>query len=264
MEAAAGRLLAHPRETGAGPLLQIALRRADPDRHAGDTAHLPGGAAEGLLRDVVSPRPHERGRRRRHRSGDDRPGDREALRAAQADAPLGHGTRSHGPRPHRDPGHRRCRRRGAVFQRLGAAQAAEAPAGHGGRLSPRSSAGADVPDAQPALQRDLAAVRRAVSRGGRRHAGAGRRDDGHLTRRASDRRRPDARPRGAARRSQARPPVRLHGGRARSRQAIRYSQATSGPTRSARRPKVAATRASMSATSWTTSRFRASRRNTSW
>ena len=149
----------------------------------------PGGAAEGLLRHLVSPGSHGGGRRRRHRPGGDRPEGTRAVCAAGAGAAGRRRARPHRAGPRRDLRQRRRRRRGAGLQRLGAAQAAEAAAGHGRRLPARSRAAADVPDAEPAIQRDRAAPRRAVSRRRRRHAGTGGGYIGHLARRA---RRPTA------------------------------------------------------------------------
>ena len=150
-----------------------------------------------------------------------------------------------------------------ALQRLGAPQAAAAVAGLGRRLPARSRAAVDVPDAEPALQRDHAAARRAVSRRRRRIAGAGGRHVGHLAWRAHHRRRHRQR---ASRRCCSR-----RGARASSASPTaswtapsdRCWPATSGRTRSARRPRAPATRASTSATSSTTSRSRASRTSTS-
>ena len=158
---------------------------------------------------------------------------------------------------------RRCRRRGAGQQCLGAPQAPAAVAGLRRGLPARPRAAADVPDAEPAIQRDHAAARRAVSRRRRRLAGTGRGDVGHLAGRTHHRRRHRQGTRSAAARSAARAGIRLHRRRAGSRQAIGRSPATSVRTPSARRRRVPATRASTSATSSTASRCPASPTSTS-
>ena len=59
----------------------IALRRAHPDRNGGQPAALQARAADGVLRRLVSPRPHDGDRGRRLRPGGGGTDDQGALRA---------------------------------------------------------------------------------------------------------------------------------------------------------------------------------------
>ena len=133
-----GAGVAHPREAGAGALLQVALRAANPDRDARDPSHVHPGPAARFLRDVVSAGADGGRRDRRHRSGGAREESSRATFGSLADK------RPPAPDPDRSvPPHAEtlvnvaADPEGAGDHRLAAAQDADAAAEPCRRLPPR-------------------------------------------------------------------------------------------------------------------------------
>ena len=168
MATAAGRRIAHPREAGAGALLQVALRAEDPDRDARNPSHVLPCPAARFLRDVVPARADGGRRNRRHRSGGSREEHRLYVRLAGRQAAAGARSRSLGPRARRDARQRHRRSRRPGDRRHAAAQDAGAAAEPCRRLPPRSGGAADVPAAEHPVRRPGAEAGRAVARGRRR------------------------------------------------------------------------------------------------